>query len=581
MTASELESTLEKVSRIITDRYGLRLICEGDACKTDGRTIYLPSLPESMPDWLLGPIRGWADHECAHAIFTQTELGPVFKQAHGPLAFGILNTLEDARVEALMARRYPGSRLNLHQAFQFICSKLSQNPPPDPFNQFTSALYLRASGWADQPWVPADAYGLADECAAELSLLPSCRSTRQVAELALSIWEKVKEHFPQQQVDSEHDESNQPGGGATSPQGSDPPSQPPEGKDHTGQPGEPSQQPSQEDSAPAASPGGSTAGAFSPMEALGAEIAQEIRAQSAGDSRLGPYVVYTREHDVVEVPEPDAGYDYRREIESLRPYVGGLLRRLTQTLIGRRESRWLRDKSRGRLDPGSLHRLATGRSVRIFRQRAVSDGGPTACTLLLDLSSSMNGKQIEICRQLALVFGETLSRLGYPTEIIGFSTLDRDLRMEVAQATGQDLDDLARRYTRMVPLYLALFKQFDEPWRTAAKRLGAVQCRSLTPLGEALLFAGKRLAARPERRKVLFCLTDGQPVVGAWDEQVTLDHACDAVDRLADAGIEPVGIGIREACVEAIFPRHAVIQDLHDLPRGFVGQLAKVLTEHT
>jgi hypothetical protein len=106
MTSNDLKSTLEKVSRIITDRYGLRLVCEGDACKTDGRTIYLPSLPENMPDWLLGPIRGWADHECAHAIFTETELGPVFRQAHGPQAFGILNVLEDVRVEALMARRY-------------------------------------------------------------------------------------------------------------------------------------------------------------------------------------------------------------------------------------------------------------------------------------------------------------------------------------------------------------------------------------------------------------------------------------------------------------------------------------------
>ena len=60
---------------------------------------------------------------------------------------------------------------------------------------------------------------------------------------------------------------------------------------------------------------------------------------------------------------------------------------------------------------------------------------------------------------------------------------------------------------------------------------------------------------------------------------MTLDHACDTVDKLTDARIEPVGIGIREACVEAIFPRHAVIHDLSELPRGFVGQLSAVLTE--
>ena len=80
-------------------------------------------------------------------------------------------------------------------------------------------------------------------------------------------------------------------------------------------------------------------------------------------------------------------------------------------------------------------------------------------------------------------------------------------------------------------------------------------------------------------RKVLFCLTDGKPVVGAWDEKVTLEHACRAVKRLSSAGIEPVGIGILEQSVETIFPRHALIQKLSDLPKSFLRQLCLVLTE--
>jgi len=63
------------------------------------------------------------------------------------------------------------------------------------------------------------------------------------------------------------------------------------------------------------------------------------------------------------------------------------------------------------------------------------------------------------------------------------------------------------------------------------------------------------LAFRPESRKIVFCLTDGKPVVGAWDENVTWDHACQSVRKLARAGIEPVGIGIMESCVRDIFPR--------------------------
>ena len=45
------------------------------------------------------------------------------------------------------------------------------------------------------------------------------------------------------------------------------------------------------------------------------------------------------------------------------------------------------------------------------------------------------------------------------------------------------------------------------------------------------------------------------------------------------AVIEPVGIGILEQCVAPIFPRHAVISHLQELPRGFLRQLCQVLTQ--
>ncbi|MCK4375331.1 MAG: hypothetical protein KAX19_08380, partial [Candidatus Brocadiae bacterium] len=312
-----------------------------------------------------------------------------------------------------------------------------------------------------------------------------------------------------------------------------------------------------------------------PMEQLGPLIQAELERQYSGEG--GTYRVYTKEHDVVEVPEPRRGFDYRKEMEELRPYVAGLRRRLLQTLMGRKQTLWLGDQTRGKLDPRSLHRLATGASGRIFRKRVVSDGGKTACTLLLDISSSMSGPSIQLCRQLGLVFADALNVLGFPTEIIGFSTMDSDLRPKVSRESGIPEEELAKRFARFIPLYHAVFKAFDEPWRKVAARFGSMSTQSLTPLGESLLFAGKRLAQRPESRKVLFCLTDGKPVVGAWDEDVTLEHACEAVKKLSRAGIEPVGIGIMEQLVADIFPSHAVIHHLSELPKGFLKQLCDVL----
>jgi len=566
MKAKGIETALEKVSRVITDQYGLRLVCEGNSCKTDGKTIYLPSLPEDVPEQLLGAIRGCADHECAHAIYTQTRLGPKFREQHGAEAFAILNALEDARVERLMARRYPGAGLNIRDAFRFLSESRRGSTSSDVFRSFVAALYTRASGRPDQPWVSPEGYTLAQECRQELSELKSCRSTRQTARLALRIWEKLREKVQAEakaagRPETEQESAKEGADGSGEGSGGGPAQESDEESDDGSRAGPPSQ-----DMEP---------GSFTPMEELRRLVESQLRSTSS--SEAGAYRVYTTRYDVVEVPEPDPSYHYRQEILALRPYVSGLRRQLLQTLMGRRESRWLGDRSRGRLDPRALHRLTTGHGQRIFRHHVETGGGRTACTLLLDLSSSMSGAQIELCRQLALIFAELLHIVGFPTEIIGFSTVDRDLRSEVAQETGEDQEELARRFTRMVPLYHAIFKAFEEPWRGAAPRMGQATCKALTPLGESLLFAGRRLLRRPERRKVLFCLTDGKPVVGAWDEQVTMDHACWAVKRLSAAGIEPVGVGILEECVATIFPRHAVIHKPEELPKSFLKELCSVL----
>ena len=566
MNGSSLEDTLEKVSRVITDRYGLKLVCEGGRCRTDGKTIYLPSLPENVPDGLLGAIRGWADHECAHAIYTQTRLGPKFQKEHGTEAFGILNALEDARVERLMARRYAGARLNLEDGFRFVGDRAErgQLEARGPTDQFISALYTRASGRGQQSWISPEAYSLVDRCDEELSELPSCRKTRDVAGLALRIWEKLCSELSAEDGPKEPDPSAPPdtGNGSETPSAADAQPNTPEPPVGNGRPAPPPTK---------AEPG------TSPMELLSSAIESELTRLSSGES--AQYTVYTTQHDVVEVPPVKTDFDYRHEIKQLSPYVSGVRRRLLQSLLGQRETLWLGDQARGRLDPKGLHRLVTGRSSRIFRQLVRREGKHTACTLLLDLSSSMSGASITLCRQLALTFAESLTILGFPTEIIGFSTVDRDLRSEVAQETGADTEELAKRFARFVPLYHAIFKSFEEPWKKVAGRMGSVTTRALTPLGESLLFAGRRLSRRPESRKVLFCLTDGKPVVGAWDEQVTLNHACSAVLGLTKAGIQPVGIGIMEDCVQGIFPRHAVIRTLEELPRTFLAELCRVLSK--
>ncbi len=652
-----LESTTEKVSRVLTEKYGMRVVFRGAFCHTDGETIYLPSLPEDVPEELIGALRGWADHECSHALFTEIGVGADFTKKHGPKAFSILNTLEDARVEQLMSEKFPGSGINIRQGYEYVTSG---EPPDDIFWALTWALYSRAKGLEDFKVLPPEIYQLLEGCKPELDQVLCCPSTSELATVAESIWlkladkleslrqEQQKEQEQQQQdeessgnsgepsgqsgsedgdTDQEQQEQSQPGSdgeqeneapesenaedqqdeGGAQPEESEPETGSSAGEaqdeeaaqdedpesdsgdpetDKGGDGGageEPSGEPANEENGDPESdninpsypdstlePGEDA----SPMGQLKSRIEE---AACPSDEPSSSYRVYTTEHDVVDRPDK-SGYRWKDDLAKFRPQVAGLMRRLVHTLRGRSEKNWRREQSRGKLDPGGLHKLATGSSARVFRKPALRDDGATACTLLLDLSGSMQGRQIDMCKKLGLVFGETLSRLSFPTEIIGFSTARKDIRYEISRQTGISERDLARQYSRFSPLYHAVFKDFSEPWSSGASRMGAVKPHALTPLGESLLFAGKRLARRPEQRKVLFCLTDGEPVTGAWDESITMRHACDSAQRLARADIEAVGIGIMENSVKHIFPAYAVIDNLDELPTTFARSLCKVLT---
>ncbi|MFW6119030.1 MAG: cobaltochelatase CobT-related protein [Planctomycetota bacterium] len=571
MRSSDLESVLQKASRAITERFGLRLIFRGDKCSTDGRTIYLPSLPDPISDELIGAIRGWADHECAHHLFTDNAAGRAFKEKYGNRAFGILNALEDARVEQEMSDLYPGSAINFRAGMDYVRRAAEAKKPGKKLGvrRFGSALYTRAAGLPDEGWLPEAAYRLAEECDEELSALPDCRSTEEVAEVAARVWEKVKGRFTGEARRLEPEETEEDGDGEQEPESSETGPAPAGGD---------TEREEKHDREPGPSAGGKQdcggVGPSSPMDLLPELIRAAVQKSHSGDV----YRVWSTENDRVEVLPVEDGYDYREQLAEVEPYVTGLRRRLLRNLMGRRDSRWVGDRSRGRLDPRSLHRLVSGRSTRVFRQRTAAPGGPTACTLLLDISSSMRGEPMRLCRRLGLLFAETLEGIGFPTEILAFSTLDEDMMAEAAQQSGVSQDELSRRYSRFMPLYLGVLKGFTEPWREVAGRMGSLQVKHLTPLGEALLFAGRRLARRAERRKVLFCLTDGKPVAGCYDESVTTDHARRTAERLEAAGIETVGLGITEPCVEEIFPRHAVIRRLEDLPTGFMRELCRVLT---
>ena len=601
---NELETVLEKVGRVLSDRYGIRVVCKGNRCCTDGKVIYLPALPDEVPAELMGAIRAFLDHEVGHIVGeSDTTLGGEFRRKHGDDAFSVLNVLEDLRVEEIMRKTYAGCGINLRAGYEFAVDMLAGMADRlQPIKQLTTAIYSRGSGHDDLPFLGAGAYALCDRIGQEITSSVTAHDTAEVAEIAERVWSIVSKQIaptgkaePRKQpapsgtegedgsekASGEHDSENAPtatrqgsrsqqaaAASASSPNKA---SQNVPSRQETAQNQPPVKAGPQQ--AATVSPSGQAAGSHGPMAELPALIEQGI-AQYAETNHA--YRVWTTEFDRVEVAPNKRHHDHRAMLAGVMPYVGGVRQRLLQSLQAEANCRWFGDREKGSVDPKSLHRLAMETSPRVFRQRVRSRTKSTAATLLIDLSSSMRGAKLDLAMKTATVFCEALERLAIPSSVIGFSTAESDLLKRVAEQLNVKESELVKQY-RFVPLRHTILKRFEEPWRKISGRFTTVHSQNLTPLGESLLFAARDIAGRREERKVVMCLTDGKPVVGIDPEDVAFQHAKDAIVRIEKAGIEVILVGIMEPSVERLHKKNVIVRSLNELPGTVIRQLQSIL----
>ncbi len=145
-----------------------------------------------------------------------------------------------------------------------------------------------------------------------------------------------------------------------------------------------------------------------------------------------------------------------------------------------------------------------------------------AVLLLIDLSQSTGEKLrgsdqtvLDLAREAGVLLADAMTRIGDPFAIHGFSS---DGRHDV-------------RYQR--------FKDFDAPYDGDAKaRLAAMASGLSTRMGAALRHAGSLLQRCPQSRKLLLVLTDGEPAdVDVRDPQYLRHDARKAVEALARSGM--------------------------------------------
>jgi cobalamin biosynthesis protein CobT len=264
--------------------------------------------------------------------------------------------------------------------------------------------------------------------------------------------------------------------------------------------------------------------------------------------------------------DPEALIEGKRLFSGLVDKVAALRGRLIMDLqsIGRK---WERHLETGILDTRALHRPFVG-DPRMFANRVKREKIHTAVTLLQDCSSSMHGKKFNTSIQLAALFCDALEMANVPCEVLGFTT-----HYNARPTFG----------IRHESLLHVVFKSFQErAWSHRNDWYAMNDLLGQNVDGEGVLWAAKRLVVRPERRKVLFVLSDGIPMAmvdgrGTGGVYILHSHLRESVRAAELAGIEVIGVGIRTDAPRYFYRKHVVYDSLGDLMTGFYSGVASLL----
>ncbi|MEM8786722.1 MAG: cobaltochelatase subunit CobT [Pseudomonadota bacterium] len=383
------------------------------------------------------------------------------------------------------------------------------------------------------------------------------------------------------------------------PQDDDAPEDPP---DSTGDDQDQSDDPESRDQETASEEMESQAAQVSLDEDQEAEMADDLDADE-GDppaerappphSEADPdYTVYTTQYDEeiaaedladpVELERLRAYLD--QQLEPLKGAVSRLANRLQRRLQAQQNRSWSFDLEEGILDAGRLARVVANPTTPLsFKQESDIEFRDTVVTLLLDNSGSMRGRPISIAAICADVLARTLERCQVKCEILGFTTRAWKGGKARERWLAEGRPPLPGRLNDLRHI---VYKPADAPWRRARPALGLMMKEGLLKEnidGEALEWAHRRMAGRPEQRKVLMVISDGAPVD---DSTLSVNPASFLEKHLRDViamiekrrMVELIAIGIGHD-VTRYYQRAVTITDVEQLAGAMTEQLAALFDQ--
>lgn len=324
-----------------------------------------------------------------------------------------------------------------------------------------------------------------------------------------------------------------------------------------------------------------------------------------------PYLVFNRDYDI----ERDFSEgDLREESEEwaqikdeARIAAEALGEAFEVALRARREKHPVPGFDEGTVDIGMMGEYALGAVTtdEIFQQEVSIDDRDCAVAVMIDCSGSMSSvehpnSKSRLARLTAAAMHEALSRCQIAHEITGFTCIDsanvrrhewcRGIEGEVAKKFAALRAGLQEEERRGVDTYRYARERYGAnllvPFHAIFKSFATLDARALTRLtgihenldGESVLWQARRLATRPEPRRIMFVLSDGLPH-GSRNTAQGARYLKETIERVTASGIEVYGIGIKSAHVKNFYPRSWVARNLNELCDVALSGMIEILTE--
>ncbi len=273
-----------------------------------------------------------------------------------------------------------------------------------------------------------------------------------------------------------------------------------------------------------------------------------------------------------------------KQLQALHGAVARLANRLQRRLLAQQNRGWDFDLDEGTVDAARLARVIVDPMHPLtFKQERETTFRDTVVTLLLDNSGSMRGRPIMVAACCADILARTLERCGVKVEILGFTTR----AWKGGHARESWLGALKPPLPgRLNDLRHIVYKSADAPWRRSRRNLGLMMREGLLKEnidGEALAWAHARLLARPEQRRILMMISDGAPVddstlsvnSGSYLER----HLRQVIEEIETrSSVELLAIGIGHD-VTRYYRRAVTVTDAEELAGVMTEKLAELFDE--